>query len=249
MSDLANDPAFGPPLVRGVWQVRLANKADRADILRLRVSAFRRDPAAIDTDRFDAQCLHLWVGKAGQGPSATARLMVHKTPEDVLGGYAAQFYDLTRLASSGTPVLELGRLCTARGETDGDALRLLWAGVARIVLKSGAKRLIGSTSFPTTDPDRIAPALSVLAARHLGPKDLMPDVQAETAHHFEGSTPDPAGTAMLPPLLRSYLMLGGWVSDHIVIDKDLGTSHIFTCVDVEAMPAGRKRILGKMAEV
>ncbi|MFZ8959943.1 MAG: ornithine-acyl-ACP acyltransferase, partial [Paracoccaceae bacterium] len=47
----------------------------------------------------------------------------------------------------------------------------------------------------------------------------------------------------LPPLLRSYLMLGGWVSDHAVIDRDLNTIHVFTGLEIAAVPPARARLL------
>ena len=40
----------------------------------------------------------------------------------------------------------------------------------------------------------------------------------------------------LPPLLKFYLSLGGKVSDHAVIDRDLDTLHVFTYLDLK----GRK---------
>jgi putative hemolysin len=49
--------------------------------------------------------------------------------------------------------------------------------------------------------------------------------------------------ATLPPLLRSYLMLGGWVSDHAVIDQDLNTLHVFTGLEIAAVPPARARLL------
>jgi hypothetical protein len=39
--------------------------------------------------------------------------------------------------------------------------------------------------------------------------------------------------------LRSYLGLGGWVGDHAVIDRDLDTLHVFTCVEVDRIPPAR----------
>ena len=36
----------------------------------------------------------------------------------------------------------------------------------------------------------------------------------------------------LPPLLKFYLRLGGKVSDHAVIDRDLDTLHVFTYLDL-----------------
>ena len=38
--------------------------------------------------------------------------------------------------------------------------------------------------------------------------------------------------SFLPPLLKFYLRLGGKVSDHAVIDRDLDTLHVFTYLDL-----------------
>lgn len=47
----------------------------------------------------------------------------------------------------------------------------------------------------------------------------------------------------MPPLLRSYLALGGWVSDHAVVDPGLQTMHVFTGVEIGAIPPARRRLL------
>ena len=47
----------------------------------------------------------------------------------------------------------------------------------------------------------------------------------------------------MPPLLRSYLVMGGWVSDHAVVDNDLNTLHVFTGLEISAIPPGRARLL------
>lgn len=47
----------------------------------------------------------------------------------------------------------------------------------------------------------------------------------------------------LPPLLRGWLALGAEVSDHAVIDRDLGTMHVFTALPVAAIPPGRAAML------
>ena len=38
---------------------------------------------------------------------------------------------------------------------------------------------------------------------------------------------------------QNCLKMGGWVSDHAVIDRDLGTIHVFTGVEVKNIPASR----------
>jgi putative hemolysin len=47
----------------------------------------------------------------------------------------------------------------------------------------------------------------------------------------------------MPPLLRTYLMMGGWVSDHAVVDKHMNTLHVFTGLEIGAIPPARKRLL------
>jgi len=37
--------------------------------------------------------------------------------------------------------------------------------------------------------------------------------------------------------------MGGWVSDHAVIDPRMNTIHVFTGVEVRKIPEARKRLL------
>ncbi len=61
-------------------------------------------------------------------------------------------------------------------------------------------------------------------------------------------TPDPRrAQAGLPPLLRTYLLMGGWVSDHAVVDDQLGTLHVFTGLEIAAIPPARQRLLRQVA--
>jgi putative hemolysin len=62
-----------------------------------------------------------------------------------------------------------------------------------------------------------------------------------------GVTDRRAALAALPPLLRTYLGMGGWVSDHAVVDRELDTLHVFTCVEVDRIPAARAASLRAVA--
>lgn len=240
---------FGAPLVRNGWEVRLATPEEVPELLKLRARVFRGDDSTDDTDEYDAGSLHLRVGRVGQGGLATLRLRRHRTGDSLSRGYAARFYDLGALRKARGETLELGRLCTDPDARDPDILRLVWAGVARLVLSTGAARMIGCTSFHTTDPKPLRPALGLLAARYLGPIPRRPGRKATETFGFDdlADIADPKAATKLPPLLRAYLSMGGWVSDHMVIDRDLGTCHVFTCVDVDSMPEARKRSLTALA--
>ena len=45
----------------------------------------------------------------------------------------------------------------------------------------------------------------------------------------------------MPPLLRSYLTMGGWVSDHAVVDRELDTLNVFTGLEIATIPEARAR--------
>ncbi len=93
------------------------------------------------------------------------------------------------------------------------------------------------------DPARHRPALARLAP-FLAPPGLGPlRLAAEVAPIVAG----PAGDAPLPPLLQTYLAMGGWVSDHAVVDRELDTLHVFTGVEIAAIPPARARLLRAMA--
>jgi len=247
--DPAPDPArFGSPIRLGRLVLRpAAGPADLDAALTLRALAFRGGPAATDRDRWDDACLHLLAGPAGGPVLATLRLQPH--PEGRIAGYAAQHYALQALAARPGPALELGRLCLHPAHPDPDLVRLLWAGVARAAGAWGAARLIGCTSLPGPDPAPLAPALALLARRHLGPQGLRPRALGPgtraLADFADAETPGAA--ALLPPLLRAYLALGGWVGAELVIDRDLGTCHVFTCLELDTMPPARRDRLRALA--
>lgn len=245
----APDPArFGAPIRIGGYRVEPVTDAPGLDaVLALRARVFRGDAGARDRDPQDAASLHLRIRADKGGPLATARLQPH--PAGLIAGYAARFYDLSALAAAPGTALEVGRLCIDPDHAAPDLMRLLWAGMARTAERWGAARLIGCTSFPGTDFGPLAPALGLLARRHLGPPGLRPGSLASESRPLSAfaAQADPAAVALMPPLLRAYLALGGWVSDHLVIDRDLGTCHIFTCVEIATMPEGRKRVLRALA--
>ena len=236
------------PLTRGRLTVRAAASAgDLARLLDLRARVFRG--GAEDRDAFDARAVQVMVEADGT-LLAGFRLIPMATGAEVTRGYAAQSYDLSRLSRFALPVLELGRFCTApEAAGDPDILRAAWAFITREVDARGAGMLCGCTSFAGADPARHGAALAHLA-RHVAPDALAPLPLAVRSVRLADVPPgDPAkALAGLPPLLRTYLMMGGWVSDHAVPDPDLDTLHVFTAVEIAAIPPARARALRALAE-
>ena len=236
------------PFRRGQHSARIAETEDDLRAAqRLRHHAFRtarglppgRD--GLDHDPLDATCRHLLI-ECGGALIGTCRLRVFADGRGLRDSYAALFYDLGPLTGYGQPLLELGRFCIATG--DPDALRTAWAALTRVVDAEGVGLLFGCSSFDGAEPARHRAALSLLAERHLGPAALRPRRAGGEAVTLCPGGDDPrAAVAQMPPLLRTYLAMGGWVSDHAVIDRDLDTLHVFTAVEIAAIPPARARLL------
>ncbi len=207
------------------------------------------DGAQVDADALDAQCRHMLVTDMATGQLACCfRFLPLAGGRDIAHSYSAQFYNLSALESFEAPMLEVGRFCVHPAARDPDVIRTAWAALARVVDDTGAQMLFGCSSFAGTEPARHAEAFAMLRARHLAPRCWWPRIKAPQVFRFARAArlghPDPRrAMAAMPPLLRSYLALGGWVSDHAVVDPALRTMHVFTGVEVQAIPPARHRLL------
>ena len=246
-------PLQAMPIRRGGLGVRLAEtEAEVAAAQELRHRAFlaargRAGAGLRDADHFDAQCAHMLLMRDDR-PVGCFRLQLFDGPA-IEHSYSAQFYDLTCLAAYAAPMLEIGRFCLSADQNQPDLLRLAWASIAAVVDAQGVGLLFGCSSLPGADPARHGPALAVLQAR-IGPDLWRPGRRAARIVPLHGQPcAQPAGEAPngLPPLLRSYLGLGGWVSDHAVVDTVLDTLHVFTGVEIAKIPPARARALRLIA--
>lgn len=240
-----------PPLVRGRYEARLADTpADLAAARSLRSLAF--STPVPDGDGFDDACLHVLVHDRESGTLVCCfRLLPLPCGGDVARSYAAQYYDLGAMTAFDGPIAELGRFCLRPGWTDPDILRIAWGAMTSVVDAGGIAMLFGCSSFSGTDPARYLDVFALLKAWHLAPDRWAPRQKAAEVYRFAARlrrAPD-ARRAMLamPPLLRSYLAMGGRVSDHAVVDRQLNTLHVFTGLEIAAIPASRQRLLRAVA--
>lgn len=233
------------PLIRGrhrAWAATGPNDIARA--LDLRAAAFRGGGKS-DADGHDPLCHHLLIEETGQpGLAACLRWRWFACGAELDHSYAAQFYDLSSLAGYDQPLIEIGRFCTAPAARAPDLLRLAFACIARLVDEGRVGMLFGCSSFDGADPALHGAALARLAAS-IAPLARRP---LRLAGEVAPITAGVASDAPLPPLLQTYLAMGGWVSDHAVVDRALDTLHVFTGVEIATIPAARARLLRALAQ-
>lgn len=243
----------------GVYSVRMAESpADIVKAQKLRYRAFVAEsgaaqrPCGLDADAYDAVCQHVLIEYRKTGRLvATCRLLPLGSGADIAQSYSAQYYDLDALAAYDKPMVEMGRFCVEPGVTDPDVLRVAWGAVTAFVDCEGVELLFGCSSFQGTDAKYYADAFAMLKEKHLAPKRWLPRIKAPNVFRFAQRLrrqPDRVkALRTMPPLLRSYLTMGGWVSDHAVVDRDLNTLHVFTGLEIRAIPPARARALRLVA--
>ncbi len=239
-------------LGKGRYRARLAQSPqDVAAAQRLRTLAFGTDQT--DQDDFDPVCAHILVEDMREGGQLVCcfRMLTMENGAEVTRSYSAQFYDLSALQGFDGRMVEMGRFCIHPDWTDPDILRVAWGAMTAYVDQNKVEMLFGCSSFAGTETEDYLDAFAMLKHRHLAPKRWLPRVKAPNVFRFAARLrrkPD-AKKAMLrmPPLLRTYLLMGGWVSDHAVVDCHMNTLHVFTGLEIGAIPPARKRLLRAVA--
>jgi putative hemolysin len=237
----------------GSLGVRIA--VDEAEIdaaLALRYHVFYEEMGAIadaaarvsrrDRDEFDAVADHLLVVDHARGPGAagvvgTYRLIRAAAAARLGRFYSASEYDITPALNFPGQVLELGRSCVHRDYRSRAVMQLLWRGIAAYVFRHGIDLMFGCASLAGTDPDALAAELTYLHTYHLAPPELR--LRALPHRYVEMRRMDPATLdrrrtlAELPPLIKGYLRLGGFVGDGAVIDQQFNTIDVAIIVKTD----------------
>ena len=244
-------PRQMPFLTRGRYRTSTAHTdSDLAAAQTLRGLAF--GTSGPDIDRFDTECTHVLVHDIKSGTLVCCfRLLVLEGGAELPASYSAQFYELSALQGYQGRMVEMGRFCVHPDWNDPDILRVAWGAMTAFVDENEIEMLFGCSSFAGTETADYLDAFAMLKARHLAPKRWLPRVKAPDVFRYAARLrrkPD-AKKAMLrmPPLLRTYLMMGGWVSDHAVVDRQMNTLHVFTGLEIETIPPARKRLLRVLA--
>jgi putative hemolysin len=196
-------------------------------------------PDGLDIDEFDDTCDHLmiWHGpRDDETLVATCRLLApHRRSRDGRSAlYTATEFDLTPVAELLPMTVEVGRTCVVPEERSGAAISLVWGGIARYVLLTGNRFLLGCASVSLTDGGANASAIATELAITTGSSRVLPCLPR---HPFPVDDRARAGIkALAPPLLRGYLRLGAQVGSNPAWDQDFGAADFPVLLDYQQVP-------------
>lgn len=233
--------------------VRIAANASELDAVQaLRYRVFYQEMGARpdaqtaaskrDKDIFDSVADHLIVldHALGEGPESvvgTYRLIQQHAAQRIGHFYSSEEYDITRIEANPGRVLELGRSCVDSGYRSRAVMQLLWRGIAAYVFQHKIELMFGCASLPGIDPDALGTELTYLYYNHLAPAAIRP--RALPHRYIEMRRLDrdeiDVRTALvrLPPLIKGYLRLGGFVGDGAVVDPQFNTTDVAVVVQTD----------------
>ncbi len=259
MEEIATSVLGRKGLRLGRIEVRLAqDEAEMRAAQELRYRVFYEEMGArpsgemaerkIDYDSLDQYCDHLIVidhhaPAPNEAIIGTYRLIRREAARRHGGFYSNAEYDISRLAAWPGEILEVGRSCVSPGFRNRPTMQLLWRGIADYIAAYGVEILFGCASLPGTDPRALAAPLTYLYHHHLAAPSLRP--VALPHRYVDMRLMDPASITAeqglkhlrllndLPPLLKGYLRLGGFVGDGAVVDEQFNTTDVCVLVKTD----------------
>ena len=235
-----------PPITVGNLTVRLAeSRQEIAAAQSLRYRVFYEEMDAIpspemrflrsDFDGFDGVCDHLLVicedrADLPRGVVGTYRILRRSVAMRSKGFYSADEFDLRPLLEVDGEIMELGRSCVDFDHRTRPTMQLLWQAIAAYVHHYQIEVLFGCASLPGIDADEMRLPLSYLYHHHLAPKEIRPKA---VVHRYVDLNSLPKedinfriAWKALPPLIKGYLRLGGFVGDGAVVDSQFNTTDV-----------------------
>ncbi len=219
-------------------QVSLArNPNEVKEAQRLRYKVFAEEMGAritgnngLDIDGFDAFCDHLLVRDTNtQQVIGTYRILSPKQANEAGSYYSSGEFDLSRINHLLGNTVEVGRACVHRDYRSGGTITLLWAGLAKYMLKHGYEHMIGCASIPMNDGGHAAASIY----HHLKDKHSCPVEYRVFPHvHLPIESLNNDMQVDCPPLIKGYLRLGAKICGEPAWDSYFNTADILVMLSM-----------------
>jgi putative hemolysin len=253
---------FQPPrtlesISAGPYVVRLARVSSEVEAAqRLRYDVMygewggKPDPVKLatqsDADEWDPYADHIIVmdSRSDDKVVGTLRLVRNICLEPGQHFYTEAAFDLSKLRTRYSKILELTRFCIDPGGRHGVILMLIWKFAMQFIAETRTEVMMGCASFTGVDPNAHGDVLHHLQREHLAPQELRPPPVVDNFVRINdlSDTAVDGAERKIPTLLRGYLKLGARVSDTAIIDPVFNSTFIFVYVDAANM-AGESTVL------
>ena len=197
----------------------------------------------IDVDAFDAVCEHLVVEEViSKRIVGTYRLISRESAKRCGAFYSQSEFNIQKLLESKHNILELGRACVASSYRSQGIIRLLWKGLTEYIYRHNIRYLFGCGSFQLIIAEKYHHGFSYLHYARMAPEYIRPEVLPSGASVMKILSPEKVEITKawneIPPLLRGYLQVGGWIGQGVF--QDISFSSLDVCVVVDT----RRLLLG-----
>ena len=206
----------------------------------------------LDVDEFDALCQHVLIENLETEKLICCyRILKFDTGKNISSSYSSQFYDLKVIENFTEPMIEVGRFCIDPEENDPSVVLTAWAALAQIVVHNQTELLFGCSSFEGIEKEKYFDSFALLRDRYMAPDHWRPKIKAAQVFCYSKDliykVDKKKALLNMPPLLKTYLSMGAWVSDHAVVDLNMKTLHLFTGMEISKIPKSRKKFLLNLA--
>jgi len=206
----------------------------------------------LDVDDFDALCQHVLIENLETEKLICCyRILKFDTGKNISSSYSSQFYDLKVIESFAEPMIEVGRFCIDPAVNDPSVVLTAWGALARIVKQNQTGLIFGCSSFEGIEKEKYFDSFALLRDRYMAPDHWRPKIKAEQVFCYSKDliykVDKKKALLNMPPLLKTYLSMGAWVSDHAVVDLNMKTLHLFTGMEISKIPKSRKKFLLNLA--
>ena len=206
----------------------------------------------LDVDDFDALCQHVLIENLEtQKLICCYRILKFDSGKNISSSYSSQFYDLKVIENFTEPMIEVGRFCIDPEVNDPSVALTAWAALAQIVDHNQTQFLFCCSSFEGIEKEKYFDSFALLRDRYMAPDHWRPKIKAAQVFCYSKDliykVDKKKALLNMPPLLKTYLSMGAWVSDHAVVDLNMKTLHLFTGMEISKIPKSRKKFLLNLA--
>ncbi|MGL4197866.1 MAG: GNAT family N-acetyltransferase [Allorhizobium sp.] len=200
-----------------------------------------------EVDSWDSLCDHLLVldrsidGDAEDQIVGTYRILRHEVAMAHGGFYSGSEFRVGDLVArhKDKRFMELGRSCVLPQYRTKRTVELLWQGCWAYALQHRIDAMFGCGSFPGTQPEEHALALSFLhqnaVARGEWAVDALPHLYREMDLMPSEAVNARRALFAMPPLIKGYLRLGAMVGNGAVVDQAFNTTDVLIILPISSI--------------